>query len=303
MVKASVVTKNFDDSERRSFCYTTLLVVACHAALFFYLTFDSDTALLVHPKNRITVQTVKLNNVSQSQSVSSGATTPNKTSSVSSTVVEKNIATQKEKATAEKKDTAIAQKPKTTVAIEKTKVSLPKKQTPAAQAKISNTKPTDLTKKPEAKTTENAALSEAAKKKEALIAAAKASVGKINNVSQKTTSLSQIKDASFEPLPLVSQEKSGDLPAFGSRQITYAEEIANLLKTFLHLPQYGEVDITLTLTRHGKFLDLVIVKSQNKTNSKYVEANVRTIEFPPFGKNFPGETKRTFSIKLSMDTL
>lgn len=295
MIKGAIAEIS-DNAERRSFYYTTLFVVFFHAAALYWFGVPRDTKVSFQPKNRVIVQTVKLDNFAAEIS-----TTPK---TAAKNIDQARSAPSEPSKSKQIKEEKFKAKPKEIADALPRKASPPKIKEQAKPApKQYNTKPAAQKEKNSAKAAQAVGISEATKKKQALIEAAKAAVSKVKNSESKNSPLAEIKSSSFTPLPLVSSSNNGSAEVLGARRMTYAEEIASILKFFLHLPEYGEVDITLTLTSHGKVVDLLIVKSQNKANSSYVQANVKTIEFPPFGKNFPGENTRTFSIKLSMDTL
>jgi hypothetical protein len=78
-------------------------------------------------------------------------------------------------------------------------------------------------------------------------------------------------------------------------------ELTSRLKRLLKLPQYGDVDIQLTLLRSGKVAKLIVTNSQNALNKDHVEKMLPTLIFPPFGNGFAGEEQHTFKIRLSND--
>jgi len=295
-VSRGALAEKTDDREKRSLYCTSLLVLSLHAVIFFWLGATGGAKSFPAPKHRVVVQTVKLDSF-KAETLAEHANVKaelKESHPDTSLPIENKIQSQaKEKVVEEPNSKPNAKQPKSAAKPSEKVVSKQVNVKPAALDKV---------KKIEKKAEEIAVL-EATKKKQALIEAVKASMSKIKKSESKNSELIEIKAESFAPLPIVSSGGSGHGEILGAKGISYAEEIASILKFFLQFPEYGEVDIALTLTRLGKVVDFHIVKSQNKANSKYVEANVKTIEFPPFGKNFPGESKRTFSIKLSMDTL
>lgn len=57
--------------------------------------------------------------------------------------------------------------------------------------------------------------------------------------------------------------------------------------------------IKLTLDKSGSVVKVAIVSAESAVNKAYVEKNVATMSFPPFGTNFGNENQHTFSITLS----
>ena len=88
---------------------------------------------------------------------------------------------------------------------------------------------------------------------------------------------------------------------WGSKEKTYSDKVATCLKTALRLPDYGAVQIQLTLDRMGKVVKIVILKSQSEKNKQYVQNKISTLVFPPFGQHFQGLTESTFEITLQND--
>lgn len=79
----------------------------------------------------------------------------------------------------------------------------------------------------------------------------------------------------------------------------YEEELIARLKILLKLPEMGDVKVTLTLNRQGKVVKTEIISAANLMNRKAIEAQLPTIQFPPFGKTFVGENTHTFTITLT----
>jgi colicin import membrane protein len=89
-----------------------------------------------------------------------------------------------------------------------------------------------------------------------------------------------------------------EIDSLSSSSVSYEHELVNRLKLLLRLPQYGEVEIDLTLERSGKVAKIKILSAENSVNRQHVEKNVPTLVFPPFGNSFDGEKQHTFRIKL-----
>lgn len=82
---------------------------------------------------------------------------------------------------------------------------------------------------------------------------------------------------------------------------SYEDQLVLRLKTLLKLPEYGNVDIELTLASSGKLLDFKIIRDGSKINRAYVEKAIKGASFPPFGKQLGSRLKHTFAITLCND--
>ncbi|MBA2728214.1 MAG: hypothetical protein H0U49_08605 [Parachlamydiaceae bacterium] len=152
----------------------------------------------------------------------------------------------------------------------------------------------------------NLAAEAAAAKKKKLLAEAQSNLkmasSSSNNPATKNNTI-----ALAEPPKTLSTLNSGsfenDISVGNSLENNYGLELTNRLKRLLKLPQYGDVDIQLTLLRSGKVSKLVITNSQNAMNKEHVEKTLPTFIFPPFGNGFAGEEQHIFKIRLSNDLL
>ncbi len=84
-----------------------------------------------------------------------------------------------------------------------------------------------------------------------------------------------------------------------SLEASYQDELVTRLKMLLQLPEYGTVDIELTLSRSGKVLKFKIMRDESANNRRYIEKNIPTMHFHPFGSSFEGKAEHTFVIRLS----
>lgn len=121
-----------------------------------------------------------------------------------------------------------------------------------------------------------------------------------------TTPIKQEQTAASLTFPkLIGELKSESLIAQtdslsgNSREASYQEELVGRLKSQLQMPEYGSVDIELTLERSGKVIKLKILRDESVNNRRYIEKNVPTMRFPHFGSSFEGKTEFTFVIRLS----
>jgi colicin import membrane protein len=84
-----------------------------------------------------------------------------------------------------------------------------------------------------------------------------------------------------------------------SQEISYRDELAHRLKLLMKLPEYGELQLKLTLDRSGKVVTVKILQSASKSNRTHVEKILPTLKMPAFGKNFGNQAEYTFSITMS----
>ncbi|KIC70860.1 energy transducer TonB [Candidatus Protochlamydia amoebophila] len=156
---------------------------------------------------------------------------------------------------------------------------------------------------------ELAASQEAALKKEQqLLAKAKENLAKIGEAKQKSNSTTPTKIGESPILKQVQNLQIDTLPQGNSvqgelngRDSSYRDEIAQRLKLFLKLPDYGSVQVKLTIDRTGKIAQISIVKSESSKNQQYIEKNLPTIYFPAFGTRFEGLSQYTFLVTLNND--
>lgn len=180
-----------------------------------------------------------------------------------------------------------------------------KEEPPKPKPKVEVKKPTEVDKavlEQKKKQEEEAA----AKKKlqSELLSKAQERIAKISTSRDKTTAdRGKSVDLSSVPKGIVSLHVEDlNTPSgvsMSAHEISYRDEIAGRMKLMLRLPEVGDVKIKLTLDKSGNVVKVVIVNSESAANKTYVEKNVSTMSFPPFGSNFGNENQHTFSITLS----
>ncbi|MEC7840525.1 MAG: hypothetical protein VX777_10855 [Chlamydiota bacterium] len=79
----------------------------------------------------------------------------------------------------------------------------------------------------------------------------------------------------------------------------YKNQLATRLRSLLQLPEYGDVEIMLSLARDGKVKTLKVIKSESSVNSRYVEETLPNMVFLPFGNSFEKNQVYTFHITLT----
>jgi len=151
------------------------------------------------------------------------------------------------------------------------------------------------------------ALQETARQREeALLAKANETFAKMEETRDKMTSFS------LNRLEIVGIPKElgllqvdlllageGETPVDrGLKEVTYRHEVAHQLKMALKLPDYGAVDVEITLNRTGKVVKVGILRSESNKNKHYVEETIPTLFFPSFGQQFEGKLEHVFRFTL-----
>lgn len=127
---------------------------------------------------------------------------------------------------------------------------------------------------------------------------------KQNGEKQKRLAEIQKKIASIQTVsaPSLSMEGISNKNVRPSKELgsqgSYADVLIDRLRKSLEFPEYGKVDIELTLDRSGKVLKIKILSDESQKNRQYVEKMVPQLKFSPFGLFFPGESSHTFVVSL-----
>lgn len=79
----------------------------------------------------------------------------------------------------------------------------------------------------------------------------------------------------------------------------YRDELAACMKLLVRLPEYGNVELKLTLGSSGDVKEVEILNAESERNRGHVKSVLPTLTFPPFGKRFDGLGKYTFHITLT----
>ncbi len=159
---------------------------------------------------------------------------------------------------------------------------------------------------------EIAAAQEAARQKEqALLAKAKETLAKMGETRDKMSSSSSSVNLEAAALPqelgvlqvdALPWGETGSSGEWGTKEISYSDEVAYRLKMALRFPDYGAVKIKLTLDRTGRIVKVETVQSESSKNKAYVESKIPTLLFPSFGQRFQGVQQNTFVITLQNDS-
>lgn len=115
----------------------------------------------------------------------------------------------------------------------------------------------------------------------------------INAKPKKTTKVpKRIESLSF--VGVKSSEK-----AESSSQSAYRNELATHLRAQLQLPEMGNVEVKLVVSRDGRVESVVIVASENDRNADYINETLPKLSLPSFGATFNGAKLHTFHITLT----
>ncbi len=172
-----------------------------------------------------------------------------------------------------------------------------KKAPPIADKTLSTKKtPQTPTEKPRAK------LSETKKERSPisadLVKELEKSISKIDEKKEKFSS----KNKSALPRPQHSlhlQIDKHDLNTFDLNEIgetDYTDALVQCLHQSLHLPEFGEVKIQLTLRQDGTVAKLVVLNAESEKNKTYLENHLPRLKFPNLEGSFAQKKECTFSL-------
>ncbi len=326
-------------NNRPPFSFFISIVVSIHLLLLVVSYSWNPTQLNSQPAKKMIVQTIKLHPL-QAQIAQSGNFIPSSQSSPPSSplepikkeAIEKEIVeapkvipmektppipspTVKKEPAAEKnnKPAPVAnEKPeKQPVPVKKVaepSKSPPKKQPEKENKQLEEKKQRERMEAEKKREQEIAAAQEAARKKElALLAKAKENLAKMNENREKIASSTTPK-LNTTPLPKELDSLHVDALAmgensesWGTKEASYADEVAYRLKMALKLPDYGAVKVKLTISRTGKVIKVETMQSESKKNTSYIETKIPNLLFPAFGLKFQGVEQNTFVITLQND--
>jgi outer membrane biosynthesis protein TonB len=132
--------------------------------------------------------------------------------------------------------------------------------------------------------------------KNALLARAKESIAKIPQTSDTMASerfLTQ-SNGTILQTPISNQEGTSTQP-----ESYYAQELASALQRQLSLPEWGRVELELTINRQGKIVTIKILHTESMKNRNYLEAALLKVSASPFGTRFAGVDAHTFLLTLT----
>lgn len=144
----------------------------------------------------------------------------------------------------------------------------------------------------------------AAKRRAELLAQAKESMQKLKQVqgpvAEAMSKVPDIKESKISAVPGSISNATGNegFLTEATPEDLYEQELGMILKLMLQLPEPGEVNIALTLSRDGKIKSVTNENSGSLRNNNYVKDNIKKVAFTAFGKCYIGESAHTFTIKL-----
>lgn len=309
-------------------------VLVAHCVLFFFISYLSYESTIKKPSNKLLVRTVALtprktpaiavsealvmkeiNEIAAAPLIDERMqeiAPPSKPEvPVESAPVKKAVETVKkpEKPIATPKHTAKPQIAKKPVAKPIEKKSQPAKNKPsqtkekAVKEQKANEQKIQEQKIQEQKIREQQ-IKEQEAKQSAMIASALSSLDKSKNLQSKRAATSSKNEIATAPA-LISSLHSESLISIddGSgaslERSSYSRELSQRLKLLLKLPEYGEVEVNLTLSRSGKVIAVKCLKYKSTKNARYLEKKLPESTFPGFGDHFPSEQEHTFHLHLS----
>lgn len=211
-----------------------------------------------------------------------------------------------------KKEVAVVKKPAPAKAVKKTVQATPPKPKKKPEEKVAAVKPKPKTaeKKQPSKDQQIAANEEKKKRqqqeaakdsqKRQAIAKAQESLAKMQQCAGKMTNNINTGMPATTPTSIECLQID-TLQPLSNQEIGYRDSLAIRLKKLLCLPEYGDVQLKLTLGRTGNVTKVVIVKSKSDRNRKYIEQTLPSLHFPAFGSNFSGSDLYTFLVNLTND--
>lgn len=171
-------------------------------------------------------------------------------------------------------------------------------------AKEAERKRREMEAEAERKQQEELAAREAARK-QTLIAKAQENLSKNKESRDRDLSMSGVNlqntaiptiigSLQIDALPLESEGTA----KWTATEVSYRDEVAQILHGALRLPEYGSIKIELTISKSGKVEKVMILSSESSKNKQYIEQKVPGLHFPSFGSRFQECPQCTFSITL-----
>jgi len=99
------------------------------------------------------------------------------------------------------------------------------------------------------------------------------------------------KEPLSQPLPLIQLH----IDSVGTES-DYPDLIADYLRQLLHLPEFGEVNVQLTLHQDGRVAKLVVLYAGSERNKRYLEQSLPFLRFPSFNGSFAKKMEHTFTL-------
>lgn len=113
--------------------------------------------------------------------------------------------------------------------------------------------------------------------------------GKKQNLSKK-----QPEARSQDYTPIQLQIDAMETGSWTDADSDYPNLMIGYLHQSLHLPEFGEVKIQLTLRQDGSVAKLVVLNTESEKNKRYLEGSLPKLQFPSFNGSFAKKKEHTF---------
>ncbi|MBX3718406.1 MAG: flagellar hook-length control protein FliK [Parachlamydiales bacterium] len=113
--------------------------------------------------------------------------------------------------------------------------------------------------------------------------------GKKQNLSKK-----QPAARSQDYTPIQLQIDAMETGSWTDADSDYPNLMIGYLHQSLHLPEFGEVKIQLTLRQDGSVAKLVVLNTESEKNKRYLEGSLPKLQFPSFNGSFAKKKEHTF---------
>lgn len=126
------------------------------------------------------------------------------------------------------------------------------------------------------------------------------SIAKIEDKSDKNRKAKNpdAKGKLSTPMVLQIDALNGLAPENSDNAENYASLLAQCLHASLHLPDFGEVKIELTLKQDGKVVKLKVLKTESEQNKKYLESHLPQLKLPHLNGSFAKQEEHTFVLNF-----
>ena len=108
--------------------------------------------------------------------------------------------------------------------------------------------------------------------------------------ARKEISIPKSIDSLFTKEPIHFEEESFSFDEVNS----YGEFLTAYLQEILHLPDFGEVKVQITVAQDGSVMRYAVVKAESDKNKKYLEENLTSLRFPEFKGKGITKSEETF---------
>lgn len=108
-------------------------------------------------------------------------------------------------------------------------------------------------------------------------------------------SIAQIQTSTPEKsAPPVRKIAKLQIDAPEEKQSDYVASLTRYLHTALHLPDFGQVKMQLTVRQDGTIVKLLVIKAESEENRKYLEKHIPLLHFPPLQGEYAKDNTHTF---------